>query len=121
MPANNLASYGAKISIELIGDILYFPLWWYSRGLSGTVQGLINFLRDREKAMALSVWVKNLFRPMYGQQDIAGVLISIGMRAVQIFARGLAMLFYAAAAFLFLLFWLLLPLIVVYEIFFQVF
>ena len=83
------------------------------------LKGLINFLKYREKGLALRVWVKNFWKPMYGQHDWQGRLISIFMRLVQIIFRSIVMLFWMIVAGLLLVAWVIIPLIIVYEIFFQ--
>ena len=118
---NNFVLYGGKIIIELIGDILYFPLWWYTRGLLNTINGSITFVQNREKALAYRVWVKNIFKPMYAQTDWQGHLISFFMRIVQIFFRSIFMLFWIILAFIFVLLWIIFPIFVFAEIYFQLF
>ena len=119
MVNNNLALYSVRILAEIGRDILMFPVWWYGRGLLRLIQNLIQFLKNRQKSLALVVWIKNLFRPMYGQKDWQGKLISFFMRLAQIFFRSIIMLFYFFIAILVLIFWLVLPVFIIYEIIFQ--
>jgi hypothetical protein len=119
MLTQNSAAYSIKILAEIIGDILYFPIWWYSRGLVDAVMGLANFLSNKQKAWALLVWIKNIFKPMYAQRDWQGVLISIFMRLVQIFFRAIIMLGWSLFAMIGLLFWIALPPLVFFEIIYQ--
>ncbi|HOZ55890.1 MAG: hypothetical protein BWY51_00571 [Parcubacteria group bacterium ADurb.Bin316] len=119
MATNNLPIFGTKVLIEIVRDILYFPLWWYSRGLIYLVTSLFSFLKNREKGLALFVWIKNIFKPMYAQTDWQGVLISIFMRIVEIIARSIIMLFWIIIALASFLIWILLPPLVIYEIIFQ--
>jgi len=119
MVTNNFAVYGAKIITELIYDIAYFPIWWYSRGLVQVLFFVRDFLITREKSLALFVWIRNIFTPMYGQSDIAGKLISFFMRLIQIVFRSIIMLFWLLISFLLLAFWLLLPFLVAFEIVYQ--
>ena len=116
---NNFALYGAKILGEIGRDILYFPVWWYTRGLMLFFKKLVVFLRNREKSLALLVWIKNIHRPMYGQHDWQGMLISFFMRAAQIIIRSIAMLFWLIVAVAVFCFWLALPILAIYEIIFQ--
>jgi len=119
MLTNNLGLYSGKILVDLLRDIIYFPLWWYSRGLKQILIKLKNFLANKEKSLALFVWMKNIFRPMYAQYDWAGILISFFVRLFQIIVRGIFMLFWLALALLALGLWLILPVLAVYEIIFQ--
>lgn len=79
----------------------------------------MRFLSDQEKFWAWSVWVKNIFTPMYGLRDWQGVIISFFVRLFQVVFRGGIMIFWViiilAALFLYLAF----PVLAVYEIFFQ--
>jgi hypothetical protein len=101
-------------------DIFFFPFWWYSFGLFKTAKRLAIFISDKQKSLALLVWMKNIFVPMYGQRDIQGFIISFFIRLVQIIFRGLIFIFWLAAALVLLLLWLVLPAVVIYEIFLQI-
>lgn len=119
MVSNNLILYSGKILAEAARDILYFPLWWYTRGLLELMEKLIQFMIDREKSIGLFVWMKNIFRPMYGQTDWQGYLISVLMRIVQIIFRSIAMIFWLIAAFFVFVIWNVLPIFIIYQILFQ--
>lgn len=119
MFSNSFIFYGLQTFAELIRDVLYFPFWWYGRGLVNLVKGMAHFLGDKQKALALLVWVKNIFRPMFGQYDWQGMLISFFMRLVQIIFRSIIMLFWLIFSLAVILFWILFPVFVIYEIIFQ--
>lgn len=108
-----------KIIAQFLLDILYFPLWWYSRGLFKLLLHVGRFISSREKGLALGVWVKNIFTPMYGQHDWAGILISFITRVLQIIVRSLIMLFWLTLCLIALLLWLAAPLFIAYELIFQ--
>src|SRR3989338_2734955 len=92
--SNSFIFYSLQILTELAWDVLYFPLWWYTRGFLNLLMSLLNFLSDKQKSLALLVWLKNIFRPMYAQYDWQGMLISFFMRLVQIIFRSIFMLFW---------------------------
>lgn len=120
MITNNLSLYVGKIAVDLLRDIAYFPLWWYSRGLAQLVIKLKDFLLTKEKSLALWVWIKNIHKPMYGQYDWQGMLISFLVRVVQIIVRSIFMLFWLIIALALMLIWTILPVFVVYQVIFQV-
>ena len=120
MLTNNFAIYGAKILVELIRDILYFPLWWYSKGLLKVLSWLRKFLVNKQKSLALLIWIKNIHRPMYGQYDWPGLLISFFVRLFQILVRSIVMLFWLIIALVIFCLWITLPVFVIYEIIFQI-
>ncbi|MFH1822534.1 MAG: hypothetical protein ABH830_02425 [Patescibacteria group bacterium] len=116
---DNLIFYSGKIIADIGRDIIYFPLWWYSRGLIQLVNILISFLSNRQKSLALLTWVKNIHRPMYGQFDWQGMLISFLVRLFQIIFRSMVMLFWLICSLAVFIFWLLLPIFVIYQIIYQ--
>lgn len=111
--------YSMKIISELFWDVARFPLWWYSRGLIKIVLRMKNFLSDKEKSLSFFVWLKNIFRPMYGQNDIAGFLISFLVRSFQIVFRGIILSFWFLVAIGVVLAWLALPVFVIYQLIMQ--
>jgi hypothetical protein len=115
---NTLADAG-KIFVQFIWDLLYFPLWWYSRGLWGVIQWVGHFLNRKLASTGVLVWLKNLFTPMFGQRDIAGKLISFVVRCVQIVVRSIVMCFWIAFALAALAAWLIAPIFILYQLAFQ--
>ncbi len=113
--------FGFQIVLELFTDVLLFLVWWYSRGFFEMVIMLKDFLSEKEKSLAFLVWVKNIFRPMYGQYNIPGMIISFLVRTFQIIVRGTILLFWSILAAFFLCAWVVLPVLVVYEIIYQIF
>jgi hypothetical protein len=120
MLSNNSFAFSGKIIFELLVDIIFFPFWWYSRGLFLIGGKLLSALSDREKSLALFIWIKNIYRPMYGQYDWQGWLISFFMRVVQIIFRSIALLFWLAIYLAVFLFWLILPVLAIMQIMFQI-
>lgn len=118
---HNVASYSVKIILKIIWDFVYFPLWWYSEGLLKTLKGVFNFWREQETSLGFSVWLKNIFVPMYGQHDFAGRAISFFIRLVQIIFRGAALLIFIILGLLFLVTYLILPPAVLLAIALQLF
>lgn len=118
---NNVGLYSGKLILEIIKDLLFFPVWWYSYGVFDLIKKLKEFLKNKQKSLALFVWIKNIFVPMYGQYDFAGHIISFLVRLFQIIFRSVFMLFWISLALFIVLFWLFLPFLVIYEIIFQVY
>ena len=94
---------------EAVFVIIYFPFWWYSVGFIRILRSLGRFLSERQESLALLVWLKNIFRPMYGQSDFAGRLISFFMRLIQILFRTIALIFYLLLVIILAIGWLVLP------------
>lgn len=119
MIQNNQFLYSFKIIGEIFKNILFFPIWWYSRGLFSTVEKEVSFLSGQQNSLALMVWVRNIFKPMYGQTDWQGRFISFFMRLFQIMIRGTIMVFWVFFTFTLIAAWTVLPVFVGYEIIFQ--
>ncbi|MFA4999847.1 MAG: hypothetical protein WC545_00595 [Patescibacteria group bacterium] len=119
MFSHNFLTYSGKIITQILGEILYFPIWWYSVGFIRRVKVSWSFLRNREISLGFSVWAKNIFVPMYGQRDFAGRLISFLVRLVQIIARGLVLFLWLIIVLLGLIFWLALPILLLIALAFQ--
>jgi hypothetical protein len=114
------STYGFKLLAGMLKDIIFFPVWWYSFGFIEVLKKIKDFLADREKGLALFVWIKNIFTPMYGQYDIQGRLISFFVRVAQIIFRGVVMIFWLVVAFVTLLLWITSPFFVIYQIIYQI-
>lgn len=119
MLKNNFFILIAKVSLKFIGGIIFFPLWWYSLGFIRFARKLINFWQEEQKVIGFSVWLRNIFVPMYGQRDLSGRLISFFIRLFQVLFRGLALLFWALLCFALLIIWLLLPLLLLIALAYQ--
>lgn len=109
-------SYGSILLKETIGDLITTPVWWYSRGLLRVLKSLRNHLMRFEYSLGLRLWIKNIGKPMYGQYDLAGKLISFFMRLVVLFGRSIMFLVYALFLLVFPLLWIAIPLIATEEL-----
>jgi hypothetical protein len=101
-------------------DLIYFPFWWYTRGLVRFAKSFINSLRFKWQDLGVGVWIKNLFVPMFGVHDISGRLISFFMRLVNIIGRFFYFLIFAVIFFLWFLIKLLAPAFFVALLFIQI-
>jgi hypothetical protein len=119
MTNHNFLTYPLKIILQIIGEILYFPIWWYSVGFIRAAKRAFRFWQAQEESLGFSIWVKNIFVPMYGQHDAASRIISFFMRLIQIIFRGLILLVWFGLVLLFLLFWLVFPILLFLGLAFQ--
>lgn len=108
------------VLIGTLADFLYTPGWWYTRGLWKQLRGVVGSWAARQRDLAIDVWLKNLFVPMYGQYDLAGRLISFFMRLAQIVGRGIVLVIWAGLLLGWLMVWVLIPVGVGYLIYRQV-
>ncbi|MEK7516202.1 MAG: hypothetical protein AAB562_01250 [Patescibacteria group bacterium] len=110
------ASFAKFLLADVIGDALYFPFWWYSRGLLRFLKAVWGWLRNLAARLGLGVWTRYLFTPMFGQYDVAGRIISFFVRVFQILFRSVLMLAAVCVAAVVLAFYLALPIFVAWQI-----
>src|SRR3989344_6670127 len=73
--------------LNAVWHFVYWPLWWYSGGFLLILKFTVQRIALAWKGLALDVWLKNLFVPMYGQYDFASRAISFIIRVIQIVLR----------------------------------
>ena len=118
---SNFFFYLSKISVQVLWDFAFFPVWWYSVGLLRFLTILRNFLAERWMVIGAGVWLKNIFTPMYGQRDFASRAISFFIRLFQIIFRFIAFIFFILLTIVAVLIWLALPIVIVYLIIEKIF
>ena len=104
------------IFVDLILEIIYFPLWWYSSGLYRTGVFCLQQIKKQWNNMGLGIHFKFLFKPMYAQRDFAGRVISFFARLVQLIFKLVAFLIFILIFLLIFILWIALPLIVLWQI-----
>lgn len=119
MIQNSQFLYSIKIIGGILKSIVFFPFWWYSRGLFSVIEKEVSFLNTQQQSLALMVWLKNIHKPMYGQTDWQGRFISFFMRLFQVVIRSIVMVFWVFFTFTLIAAWISLPVFVGYEIIFQ--
>lgn len=95
--------------INLLGSVVWFPAWWYSKGLVGVTATALSTLSYRSKSFGFAIWIKNFFVPMYGQYDITGRAVSVFMRLIVLVGRAIALGIEALLYGLGLAAWLIAP------------
>jgi len=104
---------------DMIGDVFYFPVWWYTKGLAKAFRKFQGTLRSANESLGLTIWMKNLFTPMFGQTDWQGRLVSFFMRFFQIIFRSIIFIGWLIFAFIFLIIRIVFPIFVIYMILFN--
>jgi hypothetical protein len=97
-----------KLITETIWHIAFFPIWWYTRGLTVVLKFAGGSIRNQYVNLGLGVWLTNLFVPMYGINDLMGRFISFFVRLFMIVIRGVAMIVWAVIITIVVLAYLLL-------------
>lgn len=105
------------LALDWVGEILYFPIWWYGPGLKRIFLHTWHRIHALAGNLALKIMLRNLFRPMFGQYDRAGRTISFFMRLLLIISRSVVFIILSIIYLSLLLVWVLLPIFVVWQLF----
>ncbi len=97
-------------------NVLYFPIWWYTAGLRKRCRGFWRSVKNWSRYLALKILLTNLFRPMFGQYNWQGRIISFVMRIIQLFFSLIIFLVGLVVLVILLLLWIFLPIIAVWQI-----
>jgi hypothetical protein len=95
--------------VDLVGSILWFPVWWYTRGLQRVIDLAYATIVYRIRAYAFGVWIRNFFVPMYGLHDWTSRLISVFMRLVVLIGRCIGLLVEIIVYAIGIAAWIILP------------
>ena len=98
-----------QLLIEAALDIVYLPVWWYTKGAKRVFLGCINWIRSINAQASPGLWLKNLFVPMYGLYDWQGRLVSFFMRLVNVIGRTIWLFVASMCIFTLFLCWLVFP------------
>lgn len=85
---------------DLLGGIIAFPVWWYTFGLKIMLEWLGRAIKLVSQYTAVTIWIKNIFVPMYGETGFAGRIISFFVRLFMIIVRGLGFVVLSLLMFL---------------------
>lgn len=99
---------------DIFWSVLYFPIWWYTRGLLRILNLIKREILGVARMLHIPTLFKYLLKPMYGYTDIISRIISFYVRIVQ-FVVLLAFTIVVVAGLLVLLaVWMLAPVITLY-------
>lgn len=101
---------------EIFWELVYAPIWWYTFGAWRAIERFYERIKEGNQYLGWSVWLFNIFTPMYAQYDLAGRLISMGVRIVQVIARSIVFAVWIAVSFSILLAYFMVPIITMAEI-----
>lgn len=105
--------------IDLIGNVVYFPLWWYTTGTIQIIQLITREISGFAKSLNLRILFQFLLTPMYGYNDITSRIISFFVRIGHFAVLLTATIVYTVVLLLLLVLWLVLPIFVLYNLIFH--
>jgi len=101
---------------EIILDFLYFPIWWYSRGLLNILKWTGRNIKMGAKSLGLGIQLRYLFKPMYGDYSKTGRLISFFARLIKLILYLVVMLIWLVILLAVLVWWTGFPVFIFYNI-----
>jgi hypothetical protein len=107
------------VAQDLLGSLLWFPVWWYTSGVLRVVRLIIRQVKGLVAALNLKILFQFLLKPMFGQADFAGRVISFFVRIFHFFFLFLYTIIVTVLYSALLVLWLALPLLVVWSILFH--
>ena len=105
--------------LQFFWDIIYFPIWWYSKGAKKTFLFCIDLVKFGNKYMAPMIWVRNILTPMFGQNDIKGRIVSFIMRVANIIGRFIGLIIWSLFVIFIFLLWVGAPILVLFMLFYS--
>lgn len=96
---------------ETLGELLFFPVWWYSVGFVALVRTLWREWQEVAERLALRILLKNMLRPMYADYTRSGRIISFFFRIILVVTRGLVLLVWTAVEVAVIGAWIIVPLL----------
>ncbi len=102
--------------VDIALDFFVWPIWWYTVGVKNSLFFCGRQIREVWLVLALDIWLKNLFTPMYDDRSIFGRAISLVMRIVVLIWRMAWMVLWMAIILALLAAWLLAPIAVAWMV-----
>ena len=91
---------------EFVGDVLYWPVWWYSRGLAQTATSLVRSWQRVVDHLSLVILLRTMGKPMYGDYTRSGRVISFFFRIFLVLTRLIFLAVWTVVDMLLLLLWI---------------
>ena len=105
------------VFLDIFWEILYFPLWWYSRGLKNTFFFCIKRIKDAWHFSALSIILRSFFKPMFAQRGWDAYVLTLMVRFWQVFWRFIIISICSLFWFCVFIAWVILPFFIIYQLF----
>lgn len=98
---------------ELVGEILRFPVWWYSEGLVLAWRRLERQWMAGVDRTGIRWLLINMGKPMYGDYTRSGKIISFFFRVILVFWSVMVLGVWAVMVLTIFLIWLAAPVVAV--------
>ncbi len=104
------------VVVDILGSIGHFPFWWYTKGFKMATIFVFGKISDAEKALAIRIQLRYLFKPMYADYTKSGRAISVVMRLIVLGFKSVIMAVALVFWLIVLVIWITLPPTAIYFI-----
>jgi len=108
------------VFIYIINRFFYrfIEFWrhWYVGGFKIGSNIFLSLLEKLDRKVVLRITLKNFFQPLYQDRSFIGYFLGIIFRSIRLFFGGIFYLLVAILALAVYLFWLAIPLLIIFEI-----
>lgn len=105
------------LSGEFVGwTVLYFFVWWYSKGFKKTIFYSLQKIENGWKNLALSILLRNFFKPMYGSKGAAAYVLSWATHFLQLIWRLFLMVIWMVIWLIVPFVWIILPIFSLWQL-----
>ena len=105
------------IFLDVVWEILYFPLWWFTKGLKNTGFFCLQRIKSSWRFLALSILLYSFFKPMFAQKGWDAYVLTLMVRCWQLCWRFIFMAIFAIFWTCVFLAWIGLPALIIYQLF----
>lgn len=102
---------------EVLFDVVYFPVWWYTKGVKKAGLFFVNEVIDWSNRLSLRILFKNLLKPMYGDYSKSGRAISLVLRLIVFGVKLIVMVIWLVILLALFFLWLAVPVFIIYMIY----
>ncbi len=89
---------------------------WYVGSFKITSHVFLSLLERLDRTMAFKITLKNFFQPLYQDRSFIGYFLGFIFRSCRLILGGIFYLFVAILALAIYLFWLAIPVLIIFEI-----
>lgn len=101
---------------DVLLDALSTSVWWYTEGLSNVLRFFARNAQYGANVIGIGIWMKNLFKPMYGERSWQGRIVSFFMRFIVLVWDTIIYIILLLFLVLFVAFWIALPPLVIWQL-----
>lgn len=116
MPESAVVKATRFVFKDVLFDVFRFPIWWYTTGTANAARFTWQEFLSILNRLSISILVRNLGKPMYGDYSKSGRIISFFVRIIVFIFRFAGMMIWTLVLLAGFIAWLLFMPFVVYEI-----